>query len=434
MFKKVLSIILAISMVLSMGIANAFAADKRDLSMEEATAVQLKSLNLFKGVSETNFDLGRAPSRIEALVIMLRLLGKEAEILDGSYKHPFNDVPSWANNYVGYAYENGLTKGISATKFGTDNASAAQFMTFVLRAMDYSDSNGDFTWDNPFKLAKEIGVLDDSIVIDNGFLRADCGSICFNALSAKLKGGTKTLGDKLISEKVFTKDQYDKVINADNQIKDNFEKTIVKETETLESELQFVVNGTVLKPGWAYRASKGSYNVVVMRDGKVYTDYEQFDANNQPYTAKKNADGSLTVEYNEKGILNGGVGGTICVDMYYDEHEVTYTDDFGKNFTESYHKKANFNITSENPIKGITMRWHDHNLIPGYGFGSGFTTYVADVYCDGVKLSDYQISASSMNASIQADGSLLMQKLNNGTGTINISYGAYTANYTVYFK
>lgn len=53
-------------------------------------------MNLFKGVSDTNFDLGRAPSRIEALVIMLRLMGKEAEILAGEYQHPFTDVPSWA--------------------------------------------------------------------------------------------------------------------------------------------------------------------------------------------------------------------------------------------------------------------------------------------------------------------------------------------------
>ena len=82
--------------------------------------------------------------------MLIRLLGKDAEANGGSWKHPFTDVPGWANEEVGYAYEKGLTKGSSATEFGTGTASAQMYLTFVLRALGYSDAaGGQFTWDKP---------------------------------------------------------------------------------------------------------------------------------------------------------------------------------------------------------------------------------------------------------------------------------------------
>ena len=130
----------------------------RDVAYEESLAADLKQLGLFKGVSETNFDLKRAPTRLEALVMLIRILGKEQDALNETREHPFTDVPAWADAYVGYAYENGLTKGMSATKFGSGDAGAGTYLTFVLRALGYSDTDGaDFTWDNPYGLARRIG-------------------------------------------------------------------------------------------------------------------------------------------------------------------------------------------------------------------------------------------------------------------------------------
>ena len=209
--KRFTCLVLAFLMSVSFLTVGASASSNRSFSSEEYIASQLKSLNLFKGVSDTDVALEKTPSRIEALVIMLRLLGKENDILAGSYASPFTDVPDWAAKYVGYAYENGLTKGSSATQFGTGTATDSQFMTFVLRALGYSDSEGDFTWDNPYDLASELGVLTDSVVKGSGFLRAACATISYNAISAKLKGSEKILADKLISEGVFTKTDYEKV-------------------------------------------------------------------------------------------------------------------------------------------------------------------------------------------------------------------------------
>lgn len=174
----------------------------RDFIRETAAAERLKALGLFQGVGtnpdgSTNFDLARAPSRTEALVMLIRLLGKGEEALSGSWTHPFTDVPKWADKYVGYAYENKLTNGISASKFGTDNASCQMYLTFVLRSLGYSDAGGkDFSWNSPEALALSVGIMPEGIHTEN-FLRADVVMISEAALAAKLKDTSVTLSDKL---------------------------------------------------------------------------------------------------------------------------------------------------------------------------------------------------------------------------------------------
>lgn len=208
--KKLTSLILCIAMVLSLVPANAFAASS-NLSFEEELAKDLKALGIFKGVSETDFALDRAPTRTEALIMLIRVLGKESDALAKGGKHPFLDVPAWADKYVGYAYENKLTNGMSATKFGGNTvASSSMYLTFVLRALGYSDANGvDFTWDNPYTLARTCGImLGNPDTID--FLRADVVLVSYAALEAEVKGTKQTLAQKLITAGVFSAATYDK--------------------------------------------------------------------------------------------------------------------------------------------------------------------------------------------------------------------------------
>lgn len=215
MRKRVIAVLLAI--VLCAGFLPAVAlAAGRDTSLEETLAADLKQLGLFQGVSDTDFALGRAPNRTEALVMLIRILGKESEALNGSWKHPFTDVPSWADKYVGYAYQEGLTSGVSNTLFDADStASSYMYLTFVLRALGYSDTNGlDFTWDNPYGLASEAGVLPKGTnTVD--FWRADVVRVSYAALAAKMKGSDKALCVKLIEAGVFTQEQYNKIYDPD---------------------------------------------------------------------------------------------------------------------------------------------------------------------------------------------------------------------------
>jgi len=191
---------------------------QRDTSREEVLAKELKSLELFKGVSETDFALNRAPSRVEALVMLIRVLGKESEVNGDTWNHPFIDVPDWADSYVGYAYSKGLTKGSSSTQFGTGDANAVMYLTFVLRALGYSDTNGkDFTWDNPYALSRKAGILNDEVNI-NEFLRADVVVVSHAALTAHINGTQQTLAQKLISAGVFTQKAFDNVYNKNGTI------------------------------------------------------------------------------------------------------------------------------------------------------------------------------------------------------------------------
>ena len=90
---------------------------------QQVAADRLYTLRLFNGVGTKDdgtpdYALERSLSRQEAVTMLVRLLGAEEEAKNGSWYLPFTDVDNWAIPYVGYAYANGLTNGISDTAFG----------------------------------------------------------------------------------------------------------------------------------------------------------------------------------------------------------------------------------------------------------------------------------------------------------------------------
>lgn len=193
-------------------------ASGRDLELEASLAASLKELGLFQGVGEdeegnVHFDLNRKPSRVEALTMLVRALGKGPEAETYGKTHPFQDVPSWADGYVSYAYDHELTKGVSDTRFGAEDvASAEMYLTFMLRALGYTEYtkavDGDFTWDAPWALAAWCEIVPPQVDGKN-FLRADVVDVTCAALYAPLAGEPAVLHEKLVSEKVFTQAQFD---------------------------------------------------------------------------------------------------------------------------------------------------------------------------------------------------------------------------------
>ena len=106
----------------------------------EAQAQMLYDLGLFKG-TDKGFALEKSMTRAEASVMLTRLLGAEKTALAGNWKHPFTDVPQWADKYVGWLYQNGLTKGVSVTKYGSQrNVTCGQYCIFLTRAHLDADS------------------------------------------------------------------------------------------------------------------------------------------------------------------------------------------------------------------------------------------------------------------------------------------------------
>lgn len=268
--KKITALILCVVMCISLLPLGAFAASS-SLSFEEELAGDLKALGLFKGVSDHDFALNRAPTRIEALVMLIRVLGKESDALAKGGKHPFLDVPAWADKYVGYAYENKITNGMSATKFGSNTAaSSSMYLTFVLRALGYSDANGqDFTWDNPFTLARTSGIMlgnPDTI----NFLRADVVLVSYAALEAQVKGTGETLAQKLIRAGAFSAAMYDTYYDvAAFENKDTVRELTAEEVYEKCSPAVFYIE-VYDKNGEAFASGSGFF---IDEDGTAVTNY-----------------------------------------------------------------------------------------------------------------------------------------------------------------
>lgn len=189
-----MSVVLVLTCIL---ITSAFA------SSYDSTAQELKNMGLFKGTN-TGFDLDRAPTRSEAAVMLVRLLGAEgtaqSQYTAGTIKHPFTDVPDWATPHVAWLYQNKLANGTSSTLFGAnDTCNAQMFCTFVLRSLGYSDAaSRDFTYAGSLTYAKQIGIYEDTLD-SNTFLRDHAAAISYQALATYLKGTTTTLLDKLVA-------------------------------------------------------------------------------------------------------------------------------------------------------------------------------------------------------------------------------------------
>ena len=88
-----------------------------ELSEKEA-ANRLYCLGMIDGKraddsEETEFELERGLTRLEAVILAVRLFGAEEDVAERSYPHPFSDVPEWASDYVGYVFSCGLVDDIA---------------------------------------------------------------------------------------------------------------------------------------------------------------------------------------------------------------------------------------------------------------------------------------------------------------------------------
>ncbi|MDD3164619.1 MAG: hypothetical protein PHS97_02045 [Oscillospiraceae bacterium] len=195
MGKRILAVLL--SAILALGCCTtAFAADFT------AEAQDLQSAGLFNG-TDKGFELDREATRVEAAVMLVRLLGKEAEAKAqfdaGTIVNPFTDVPVWANAYVAWLYSQSLTKGISQTQFGTGKCSGQMFATFALRALGYTEAAGDFTYATALDTAADLGLY-DALTMAGTFCRDELVAMADQTLATTVKGGAQSLLEKLVAD------------------------------------------------------------------------------------------------------------------------------------------------------------------------------------------------------------------------------------------
>ena len=166
----------------------------------EWDAQQLWEMGLFLGADGT-FRLDEPLIRTEAAVMLVRLMGAEDTARAQKNSHPFTDVPAWADDYIGYLYQNSLTSGISATAYGSgDIITANQYFTFLLRALGYKD-NEDFVWSSATKTALDLNIIGEPCYKDYTtapvFMRDLAVRASYSAMQAPKKGTSVSLKDSI---------------------------------------------------------------------------------------------------------------------------------------------------------------------------------------------------------------------------------------------
>lgn len=221
-FRKIIIFLAIVTLMLGTVTANA-----ADISFEmQDKAEKLSTLGVFRGTGK-GLELDRAPTRLEGLVMLIRLIGAENEALSMDKQEcVFTDVPDWGKGYVNYAYKNGLTKGIGNNLFGSnDILQAESYLTFLLRALGYDDKAGDFEWSKAVKKAGDVGIIDTRFIIEcaagEKYTRGHIAVHSYNALQTYMKQSHSTLigylADKgVIDEETARKAGLGEYLNTDS--------------------------------------------------------------------------------------------------------------------------------------------------------------------------------------------------------------------------
>lgn len=279
--------------------SSAFAATSPAQSTYEDYANSLAPLGVFVGTG-SGYELDRAPTRVEGLVMLIRLLGVEDEALAmKSTKAPFTDVPNWARGYVAYAYANDLTKGVSRTKFGsTNNMEAKAFVTFLLRSLGYRDSAGDFSYTNALSFAKGINLLDNSTystISASTFLRKHVAKTAYDTLKFPMKGRDVPLINSLMAE--------DKI---NSKVGNAFIATVLSDPTSLSTttpvdqdnniQISDNANAIVMINASGNDGSSQGSGVITSSNGTIVTNYHVIEGAS-----------SLIVTFNDGSEYNGAV-------------------------------------------------------------------------------------------------------------------------------
>lgn len=233
----------------------------------QTQADSLNEMNLFLGTNQ-GYELDRSATRAEAAVMVVRLLGREAQVKAGSYSHPFTDVPAWADNYVGFLYENGLTKGTSSTTFSTDLPCTSQMYTaFVLRTLGYTEDNNSYVYAQALEFAQNLGLIDSSISESGDFIRDDMVAISYEALFQSPKGNSNsTLLKELVASNAVSSDKAQKYLDLSDAYQQYL--TMVSEAKiNTSAEVQQKITMDISMLGETLPTSQDSY-ITIVKDGE----------------------------------------------------------------------------------------------------------------------------------------------------------------------
>ena len=168
--KKLLAMVLALVMTLSLAVSASAFKDDKDISADYAEAVAvLDGMGVFKGYEDGSFKPTGDITRAEVATIIYRIYTGDVAKSDksGMYAtyNKFSDMAgaSWAAGYIGYCANAELVKGYPDGTFKpSGKITGYEVLAMILRAVGY-DKNGEFSgadWAlNVAKYAEQLGIL-----------------------------------------------------------------------------------------------------------------------------------------------------------------------------------------------------------------------------------------------------------------------------------
>lgn len=183
----------------------------------EQIATRLYYLSILTGETvgdgEIDFSINANMTRLEALVITIRLMGKEDEAHRLNYTHRFSDVPQWGSAYVGYAcYVQlpGFTEAeiskmrsvqISSGNYLTDElyfnpddpVTSSMFIDYLQYVLGYGKNSN---------ISNELSVL--KYVKKNKITRGEGFELVFRALRSKINKRDITLSESFVENGVIS--------------------------------------------------------------------------------------------------------------------------------------------------------------------------------------------------------------------------------------
>ena len=204
--KRALSLALSTVMLVGMMAVGTSAASYADVdSADNVEAIEvMKAVSVMVGDENGNFNPDKNVTRAEMAVVMANLLDLQVEDFVGA-SIPFTDVPEWARAYVAACYADGITGGISATQYGSNNSvTATQAALMLLKALGYFQYSSDFGTDwqvATIKQASNVGLFEGIDSARNAAMtRNEVAQIALNALESTLVEPDGTPGNITTSD------------------------------------------------------------------------------------------------------------------------------------------------------------------------------------------------------------------------------------------
>lgn len=286
-----LSLLLILTSVNSIGIA--YGANSSNVSMDQINmeATNLNKLGLLAGTNK-GFALEEIPTRLQGIIMLVRLMGEEEAAQNCTYTHPFTDVPAWGDRYVAWAYAKKYTAGTSATTFSsTENMTAQQYIAFTLRALGYGN---DTVYKNTIADAVRFGLIPEGAYKDakTPFLRADMVHVTYLAMMTKEKTTGLDFYMYLIAKGAIDQDtallMFFNQEQANNTTEKHPDKTGNQSNEDIDHMVDFLTGGNSGSQGGGpsntpeklysltnTNNKKSSYTVSVKGDVIVVKGYER---------------------------------------------------------------------------------------------------------------------------------------------------------------